>query len=77
MDRLVHELRQIGKTFRHFPRVPETMACPHCGGYVRGHQFIGADTCSIVEPFDEAALTPEPDWHRGCTGCWRTVWHPR
>lgn len=18
---------------------------------------------------------PEPEWHRGCTGCWRTVWH--
>jgi hypothetical protein len=18
---------------------------------------------------------PEPEWHRGCTGCWCTVWH--
>lgn len=18
---------------------------------------------------------PEPDWHHGCAGCWRTTWH--
>jgi hypothetical protein len=18
---------------------------------------------------------PEPDWHKGCSWCWRTIWH--
>lgn len=75
---LTFELLQVGTTYRHFPRVPADMACPFCGGYVRGHQFISADTCSIIEPFYEPGIAiteTEPDWHHGCTGCWRTIWH--
>lgn len=33
--------------------VPDAVACPFCGGYVRGHQWIGAGTCSIVAVFPE------------------------
>lgn len=33
--------------------VPRDVACPHCGGYVRGHQWIGAEVCSIVAVFAE------------------------
>jgi hypothetical protein len=29
--------------------IPPEVACPHCGGYVRGHQWIGADSCSITD----------------------------
>lgn len=36
-----------------FPPVPGDVACPHCGGYVRGHQWIGAEVCSIVAVFAE------------------------
>ena len=25
--------------------------------------------------FTAGAAPSEPDWHRGCTGCWRTIWH--
>jgi hypothetical protein len=39
-----------------FPDVPPQMACPHCGGYVRGHQWIGKDRCSIQAVFDEPML---------------------
>lgn len=27
--------------------IPPQVACPHCGGYVRGHQWIGQLECSI------------------------------
>jgi hypothetical protein len=20
-------------------------------------------------------IASEPEWHKGCTGCWRTIWH--
>lgn len=30
------------------PGIPPEVACPHCGGYVRGHQWIGPDICSIL-----------------------------
>lgn len=35
--------------------------------------YIGPDSPSDDEPIyvDE----PEPDWHKPCTGCWRTIWH--
>jgi len=32
--------------------MPAEVACPHCGGYVRGHQWIGVDTCSIRSPIE-------------------------
>lgn len=27
--------------------IPPDVACPFCGGYVRGHQWIGARSCSV------------------------------
>jgi hypothetical protein len=30
-----------------FSNVPANVACPHCGGYVRGHKWIGEDGCSV------------------------------
>jgi len=29
--------------------IPPNVACPHCGGYVRGHMWIGAEDCSITK----------------------------
>lgn len=36
-----------------FPDIPTGMRCPHCRGYVRGHQWIGADKCSVNSYFTE------------------------
>lgn len=33
--------------------IPPEVACPFCGGYVRGHQWISAVSCSIIAVFDE------------------------
>ncbi len=33
--------------------IPSAVACPHCGGYVRGPQWIGRDNCSILVVLDE------------------------
>lgn len=33
--------------------IPAEVACPRCGGYVRGHQWISATSCSIIEVFEE------------------------
>ena len=35
------------------PGIPAEVACPWCGGYVRGHQWIGTDSCSVSKVFDE------------------------
>jgi hypothetical protein len=35
--------------------------------------YIGPDDPHDDEPVQPG--TPEEPWHRGCTGCWRTVWH--
>ena len=32
----------------YWPDVPIEMKCPFCGGYVRGHQWIGQRDCSII-----------------------------
>jgi len=34
------------------PGIPAAVACPFCGGYVRGHQWIGSTDCSITVPQD-------------------------
>lgn len=36
-----------------FSAIPPEVACPFCGGYVRGHQWIGAESCSVIEVFAE------------------------
>lgn len=35
------------------PVIPPQIACPFCGGYVRGHLWIGTDRCSVSEVFPE------------------------
>jgi predicted RNA-binding Zn-ribbon protein involved in translation (DUF1610 family) len=30
------------------PGISANVACPWCGGYVRGHQWIGQSNCSIT-----------------------------
>ncbi len=35
------------------PGIPPEVACPHCGGYVRGHQWIGQPNCSVNAVFTE------------------------
>jgi hypothetical protein len=53
------------------PGVPPEVACPHCRGYVRGHQWIGRDTCSILDVFDEP-VQPRPYLvvlRKGCGNC--------
>ena len=42
----------------HRASVPPEMACPFCGGYVRGHLWIAADRCSVSEVFPE----PIKEW---------------
>jgi hypothetical protein len=32
--------------------IPSEVACPHCGGYVRGHLWIATDTCSVMTTED-------------------------
>lgn len=36
-------------------------------------EYIGPE-----DPHDDDSIDlaePEPEWHRQCSGCWRTVWH--
>lgn len=41
------------------PGIPPEVACPHCGGYVRGHQWIAAGECSILSVWDkDGSLVP-------------------
>ena len=35
--------------------------------------YIGPDKPNDDEPVYLGE--PEADWHTGCTGCWRTIWH--
>lgn len=54
--------------------VPECVACPHCGGYVRGHIWISANACSVSRmPRKELGLMPETPCRKApdC-GVW---WH--
>ena len=46
-------------TTSRYPDVPPEVACPHCGGYVRGHQWIGTDRCS-VDHVEWDGYVPEP-----------------
>jgi hypothetical protein len=41
---------------RRWKPIPAPLQCPFCHGYVRGHQWIGSDSCSIVEIFSESLL---------------------
>lgn len=54
--------------------VPECVACPHCGGYVRGHLWISANACSVSQiPRKELGMMPETPCRKApeC-GVW---WH--
>lgn len=55
-------------------QIPECVACPHCGGYVRGHHWISANACSVSRvPRKELGLMPETPCRKApeC-GVW---WH--
>jgi hypothetical protein len=48
--------------------VPSVRVCQcdddDCGG-----------TCAGSRRPEPTPCPPEPDWHKGCTWCWRTIWH--
>jgi hypothetical protein len=29
----------------------------------------------VPDPWERGEAGPEPDWHKGCSWCWRTAWH--
>jgi hypothetical protein len=44
-------LNQGGHKYRLIPyEVDPRVACGFCGGFVRGHQWISTDTCSLYPP---------------------------
>lgn len=49
-------------------------------GFDDGHPLVERQRRRI-ETVDQVltdpayGLTEEPEWHKGCTWCWRTIWH--